>query len=119
MDNTQSRMITYIAIAQFIPLLLFPWKLAVQSLIFIGVFVLLCGLLGWALITRKVWGRKLCIFTQGFNIIIRLLTLAENVYVEESGWNIGILVTYILSAVLSWVILSYIDKPEVQLAFEA
>jgi hypothetical protein len=33
--------------------------------------------------------------------------------------NAGLLVTYVLSAVVSGFLLSYIDKPEVQLVFES
>ena len=119
MEKTRSRMITYIAIAQFVPFVLFPWTLSVQSLVFGGVFVLLCALLGWALVRRKAWARKMTIFTQGFNIIVRMITFFGNVYSPESGVNLGLLITYVCSVVLSWFILLYIDKPEVQLAFES
>ena len=119
MEKTRSRMITYIAIAQFVPFVLFPWTLSVQSLVFAGVFVLLCALLGWALVTRKPWGHKMTIFTQGFNIIVRIITFWGSVYTQESGVNLGVLITYVGSVILSWLILFYIDKPEMQLVFES
>ena len=119
MEKTRSRMITYIAIAQFLPFALFPWPLSVQSLVFFGVFVLLCAFLGWALIARKAWARKMTIFTQGFNIIVRMITFWGSVYTQESGVNLGVLITYVGSVILSWLILFYIDKPEIQLVFES
>jgi hypothetical protein len=112
-------MIALIAIAQLLPFALFPWTLSVQSLAFLGVLVLLSAFLGWALIKRKAWGRKMIIFTQGFNIIVRIITFFGNVYDLDSGINLGLLITYVLSVALSWFILLYIDRPEMQLVFES
>jgi hypothetical protein len=114
-----ARFITYIAFAQFIPLVLFPWDLSVRSAVFFVVLLLLSAFLGWALIQRKPWGRTLTIFVQGLNIVVRIITLFGNVYGPESGLDVALLVTYLLAIVLSGVILSYIDRSEVQLAFEA
>ena len=114
-----SRFITYIAFAQFVPLVLFPWELSLRSVVFILILALLCAFLGWALIQRKPWGRTLTIFVQGLNIVVRIITLFDNVYSPEAGLKVGLLVTYLLSIVLSAVALGYIDRPEVQLAFEA
>jgi len=112
-------LISYIAVAQVVPFLLFPWTFSLQSLAFALVLMVMAAFLGWALWTHKPWGRKLTIFTQGFNIIVRLITFFPNVYQPGRGLNWALLITYLLSAVLSWVILSYIDKPEIQLIFES
>ena len=112
-------MITYIAIAQFVPFILFPWRFSLSSLIFIVILLALAAFLGWALWLHKPWGRMLTIFTQGFNIIVRIITFFGNVYTAERGLDWALLITYLLSATLSWVILSYIDKPEIQLVFES
>jgi hypothetical protein len=45
--------------------------------------------------------------------------LFANVYRPEEGLNVALLVTYVVSIALSVVFLSYIDRPEVQLAFES
>ena len=119
MVSSQSRIVTFVAIFQFIPLVLFPWSLSVGAAVAILVLAALCALLGWALFKRKTWGRTLTIFVQGFNAIIRIMTLFANVYTREAGLNAPLLVTYVVSVVLSVLILSYIDKPEVQLAFES
>ena len=76
-------------------------------------------MLGWALLQRKWWGRTLTIFVQGLNVIIRVITLFNNVYSEETGANVPLLITYILSVVGSVIILSYVDRPQVQLVFES
>jgi hypothetical protein len=118
MDRS-SRFITYISFAQFVPLVLFPWGVSIRSLVFFVILLLLTAFLGWALIERKPWGRTLTIFVQGLNIVVRIITLFGNVYGPETGLNVALLVTYLLAIVLSGGILSYIDRPEVQLAFEA
>ena len=83
------------------------------------IFIVVLGLAGVGLVTSKAWGRKLTIFVQGLNIIIRLITLFGNVYTAENGFRWAMMITYLCSMVLSWYILSYIDKPEVQLIFES
>jgi hypothetical protein len=118
MERSLSRSITVVAFAQFVPLVLFPFDFSVKSLIFILIFALLCAFLGWALLQRKVWGRTLTIFVQGVNIIVRIITFWANVYTPADGLNAALLVTYVISVVLSALILSYVDRPEVQLAFE-
>jgi hypothetical protein len=119
MEHSSTRGIRIVALAQVIPLLLFPWDLSVRSFVFIAVLILLAAFLGWALLQRKPWGRLLTIFVQGMNIIVRIITLFGNVYSPEAGVKFGLLVTYVLSAVASGVLLSYIDRPETQLVFES
>jgi hypothetical protein len=119
MQSSQSRIIKLVAIGQFLPLVLFPWTLSAGSLVIIVVLALLCAFLGWALIQRKAWGRTLTIFVQGLNIIVRIITLFGNVYKAETGMDLMLLITYVVSAVLSGIILSYIDRPEVHLVFES
>jgi len=87
--------------------------------VIIAVLAALCGLLGWALWGRKSWGRILTIFAQGFNVIVRVITLFPNVYKSETGLDLALLASYVVSITLSVVILSYIDRSEVQLAFES
>ena len=119
MESSLSRSIKVVAFAQIVPLILYPWSLKLGSLVFVLILALLCAFLGWALLQRKVWGRTLTIFVQGFNIIIRIITFWANVYAPAQGLDAALLVTYAISVALSWVILSYVDRPEVQLAFEA
>ena len=114
-----SRTITFVALAQFVPLVLFPWPWSFSSLVFIACIAALSAFLGWALLQRKWWGRTLTIFVQGFNVIIRVITLFHNVYSAENGVNVPLLITYVLSVAISVAILSYVDKPQVQLVFES
>jgi hypothetical protein len=116
-SQAQSRAIALVVFGQFVPLVLFPWPLTLTSLIFVVLLVLLCVFLGWALSRRRAWGRTLTIFVQGFNIIIRLLTLFANVYKPAVGLNLALLIAYVASIGLSLAILNYIDRPEVQLIF--
>lgn len=119
MEETRTRMLNWIAVVQLLPLLISPWTLTLSSLIGAGVIVLFGVFLGWALVTRKAWAPKMIIFTQGLNMVIRLLTFFSNIYRQPGGINWVILVTYVLSLALSWTILLYMDKPEVQLSFES
>jgi hypothetical protein len=119
MERSLFRVITFVAIAQFVPLVLFPWDLSVRSLVFISLLALLCAFLGWALLRRKAWGRTLTIFVQGFNIIVRIITFFGNVYKPGRGLNVGLMIAYIASIALSVVLLNYIDRPEIQLAYES
>ncbi len=119
MIRATSRGIMAVAIAQFIPLVIFPWKASAHSVVFVVVLLALCAFLGWGLITRRSWGRTLTIFVQGFNIIVRVITFFANVYRPNSGVNLALLLTYIVSIVISGFLLSYIDRSEVQLAFES
>jgi hypothetical protein len=118
MEYSNTRAIRIVAFAQVVPLLLFPWDLSIRSLVFIAILMLLAVFLGWALLQCKPWGRLLTIFVQGMNIIIRIVTFFANVYSPEAGLNVGLLVTYVLSVAISGFLLSYIDRPEMQLVFE-
>jgi hypothetical protein len=119
MRKLQSRLISIVAVAQVIPLALFPWTVSVGSAVVGLILIALCAFLGWALIQKKPWGRTLTIFVQGLNIIVRIITLFSNVYQPDQGLNVALLVTYVLSIVASAVLLGYVDRPEVQLMFES
>jgi hypothetical protein len=119
MRELQSRLISIVAIAQVVPLVLFPWPLSIASAIIGVILIALCAFLGWGLVQKKAWGRTLTIFVQGFNIIVRIITLFSNVYHPERGLDVAFLVTYVLSIAASAVLLGYVDRPEVQLIFES
>jgi hypothetical protein len=119
MHKSPSRILAFVAVAQFVPLILFPWSLSVTSLVVLVILLGLCVLLGWALMRRKWWGRTLTIFVQGLNVIVRVITLFNNVYTAGVGFDIPLLITYVLSVIISVIILAYVDRPEVQLVFES
>lgn len=119
MRTPQSRLITLVAVAQFVPLVLFPWPVRASSAIFIAVLALLSGLLGWALYRRRRWGITLTIFVQGMNVIVRIITLLPNVYSVEAGLDLAFLLTDVVSVTLSIAMLTSIDRPEVRLEFES
>lgn len=117
METLRSRLITLVAIGQFVALALFPWRLTVGTGVALAVLAALCVFLGWLLLGRKPWGVTLTVFVQGLNVVIRIITVFSNVYDEATGVNLPLLVTYILSSAVSLVILGYIDRPEVRLQF--
>jgi hypothetical protein len=119
MRRPQSRPITLVELAQFVPLVLFPWPLRASTLAFIAVIALLSAMLGWMLYQRRPSGITLTIFVQGMNIVVRVITFFPNVYGEANGFDVAFFVTYVVSIVLSFVVLGAIDRPEVRLRFES
>lgn len=117
MTRPQSRLITLVAVAQVVPLVLFPWPPSMSSVVFIAILALLAALLGWMLHRRKPWGVTLTIFVQGMNVIVRIITFFANVYTENGGLDVAFLLAYIVSIALSIVLLSSIDRPEIRLEF--
>jgi len=109
-----------VAILQFIaPLFLPPQMLKSISPVLWGLVVALFALLGLSLLRRRAWARLATIFVQGFNILVRLLILLNNVTSEGLGGavqvNVWLLSTFMVSMMLSAIILYYIDLPDVQM----
>ena len=119
MQDSQSRVITFVAISQFVPLVLFPWRFSVGTIVVIVVLIALSVFLGWSLLQRQRWGITLTIFCQGLNVIVRIITVFGNVYEVAEGVNVALLLTYVVSVILSVLLLTYIDRPEVRLLFES
>ncbi len=115
--------IVVIALLQIVPILLLPPQL-LRSInkLFLIIPVAVFALLAWALITLHAVGRMLTIFLQGLNIVVRLLvTMARVVPSRAPGTpaDVPLLITSLIAIVLSVAILYYIDKPDLQLLFEA
>jgi hypothetical protein len=98
---------------------LFPWRFSVSTIVFVLVLLALSAFLGWSLLQRRTWGITLTIFCQGLNVIVRIITVFGNVYDVAQGVNVALLLTYIVSVILSVLLLTYIDRPEVRLLFES
>jgi len=84
-----------------------------------GVAIALFILLGWSLVRRKRLAMVASIFVQGLSIIVHLLVLLPNVRLNETApWNIELLVTCLISIVLSALVLSMINRPQVQIIMQ-
>lgn len=113
------KLIWGIAIAQFIPTLLFPPAVfASAKIAVLALPILLFALLGWGLVRRRPWALTMSIFVQGFNIIIRVLMLLPRA-VTKGTLDVGWLVASILAVALSLVFLLLLEKPDVQIAITA
>lgn len=113
------KMIWAIAIAQFIPTLMFPPAVLGSAKITVLILpVVLFALLGWGLVRRRPWALTMSIFVQGFNVIIRVLMLLPRVVVKGT-LDVGWLVSSILAIALSLVFLLLLEKPDVQIAITA
>lgn len=72
--------------------------------------------LGVNLLRLQGWARLATVFVQGFNVIVRLLTLLGNVKPSGAeGFDIPLLVTSLLSMGLSVLVLQLVERPDVQL----
>ena len=119
MERTRPPIVTVVAVLQFIPAFLLPPDMLVSA----GPLLLLAPaalfvFLGWAMLTLKPWATTLCIFVQGFNAITRFLILWPQASPGEST-NWAFIFTSLASIALSSAILYAIDRPNVQVAFQA
>ena len=119
MDKTRPSIVAVVAILQFIPPLLLPPRMLLSaSPLVLAAPLVLFAFLGWAMLALKPWAKTLCIFVQGFSVIARFLIMFPQASPGEStDW--AFVLTSLLSIGLSTVILYVIDKPQVQVAFQA
>ena len=119
MEKSRPTVVTIVAIFQFIPAFLLPpdMLLSAPTLLLLAPLVLF-AFLGWAMLTLRPWATTLCIFIQGFNVIGRFLILFPQASAGEST-NWFFVFTSLLSIGLSTAILYLIDRPNVQVAFQA
>lgn len=114
--------LTLAAVLQFIPPLVLPPALiaSIPLAAWVIIALLFVGL-GLNLMRRKNWARLATIFVQGFNIIVRLLVImGQAVTTKTPGGplNVAIIGTFLVSMLLSAVILYYIDQPDVQVVMQ-
>lgn len=111
-----------IALLQFIPTILLPPQTLLSMPVWIWITVLVIfGLLGFNLLRLRAWSRTASIFIQGFNIIVRLLVMVGHAVQGGEAGNpvdIALLASFVLSMILSTVILYYVDRPDVQIVMQ-
>jgi hypothetical protein len=109
-----------VALLQAVSVLVLPPDLYAQIDLWVWlVAVALFGLLGLNLLRLRDWSRVASVFVQGFNIIVRLLTLLSNTVPRGAeGADMAFLMTSLLSMFLSGVVLYYIEKPDIQLVMQ-
>ena len=112
--------LVFIAIFQIIPIMIFP--LDTLRNITLGVWAIpaaLFALLGWGLLSGRLWARTSTTFVQGFSIIGRLLALLPGAVTLLSRGesttvvNTPLIVSSLLSIALSTLILVSVDRPEI------
>ena len=118
MKRTRPTIVTIVAIFQFIPALLLPPEMLLSAGLLLLAPAALFVFMGWALLTLKPWATTLTIFVQGFNAITRFLILWPQASPAEST-NWAFIITSVASVALSTAILTIIDRPNVQVAFQA
>jgi len=119
MEKTRPTIVTVVAILQFIPPLLVPPSMLLSAPpLLLAAPLVLFAFMAWALLTLKPWGTTLTVFVQGFSVIARFLILWPQASPGDST-NWAFVVTSLLSIGLSTAILYVIDRPSVQVAFQA
>lgn len=119
MEKNRPTTVTLVAILQFIPPLLLPPSMLLSAPPWLLLApLLLFAFLGWAMLTLRPWATTLCIFVQGFSVIARFLILFPQASPGEST-NWAFIVTSLLSIGLSTAILYVIDRPKIQVVFQA
>jgi len=118
MERTRPPIVTVVAVFQFIPAFLLPPEMLLSAGLLLLAPAALFVFLGWAMLTLKPWATTLCIFVQGFNAIGRFLILWPQASPGEST-NWAFIFTSLASIALSSAILYVIDRPNVQVAFQA
>jgi len=119
MEKTRPTIVTIIAVFQFIPPLLLPPNMLLSAPpLLLAAPLVLFAFLGWAMLTLRPWATTLTIFVQGFSVIARFLILFPQTSPGESTNWLFVLAS-LASIGLSTAILYLIDKPTVQVAFQA
>lgn len=119
MERSRPTVVTIVAIFQFVPAFLVPPDILLSApTLVLLVPAALFVLMGWGALTLKPWATTLCVFVQGFNVIARFLILFPQASPGEST-NWPFVLTSLASIALSTAILYVIDRPNVQVAFQA
>lgn len=118
MERSRPQVVTLVAFLQFIPAFLLPPDILFANPPLLLIPLALFVFVAWAMLTLKHWALTLCIFVQGMNAIVRFLILFPQATTDGSP-NWLFIITSLLSIGLSSAILYLIDRPNVQVAFQA
>jgi uncharacterized membrane protein (DUF2068 family) len=111
---TNKRFLLPIILLQFIPIVLFPLETLQSGIPVVGVVILLFALLGYGLWRGRTWGLYMSIFTQGLNIIIRMMMFFPHAVSEQGVWDLTYIVINVVSMALSgWFLLRF-QRPDIQ-----
>jgi len=107
---------------QVIPLILYPPSLMASGAVVLAVVAIAYLGLGYMVLRGRAWALSLSIFSQGFNVIIRLMmffshavTLVGEQRIVDGAWIVTGLVAMALSV---WFLLR-LDRPDVRLLMTA
>ncbi|MHB0858550.1 MAG: hypothetical protein ACYC5M_13405 [Anaerolineae bacterium] len=122
MKNRLPQGLILVAVFQFVPLLILPPDvLKGIGLELWGIIAALFVVLGYNLLRQKAWSRVATIFVQGMSIIVHILVVVSHARVGGQAlapWDTWLLSTSLVSALLSGVILYYVDLPDVQVLMQ-
>jgi hypothetical protein len=114
-------LIKVVAVAQFIPIFLYPLEsLQSVSVVILALAALFFVFLGYNVWRHRQWAKTLTIFLQGFNIIARIMMFLSNAtepLKAGGGAHWVFIVTCLIAIALSGIVLYRFDVPEVEVAF--
>jgi hypothetical protein len=111
------RLVLFVAVFQFIPLVLYPPEILLSiSPAFLVITALLLVLVGWQLVRRRSWAPIFSTFLQGFNVITRIILLFPHALISggAGGVNYLFLITGVVSILISTFFLYLLAKPELE-----
>lgn len=119
---TSSRRLAPLFFLQVIPLILYPPELMAKGFVVLAVVALAYLGLGFMVLRGRAWALTLSIFSQGFNVIIRLMMFfshAVNLVGEQRVVDVAWIVTGLVAIALSVWFLLRLDRSDVRLLMTA
>lgn len=114
---TSSRRLAPLFFLQVIPLVLYPPGLMAAGAVVLAVVAVAYLVLGFLAMRGRAWALTLIVFSQGFNVIIRLMmffshavTLIGDQRIPDIAW----IVTALLAIAMSTWFLLRLDRPDVR-----
>ena len=114
---TSSRRLAPLFFLQVIPLVLYPPALLANGAAVLAVVAVAYLGLGFLAYRGRAWALTLTIFSQGFNVIIRVMMFFSHAVVltgDQRTPDIAWIVTAILAIVMSTWLLLRLDRPDVR-----
>ena len=114
---TSSRRLAPLFFLQVIPLVLYPPALMANGAVVLAVVAVAYLALGFLAWRGRAWALTLSIFSQGFNVIIRLMMFFSHAVTLQGGQRItdvAWIVTAVLAIAMSTWFLLRLDRPDVR-----
>ncbi len=114
-----SPLITAIFLLQGLPILLYPPALLLGAPILVGLAFAFFVSLGFMALRGRAWAVTMSIFSQGMNVIVRMMMSLPNALSAEGTLNTALAISMVLGIILSTWLLFRMDRPDIRKALLA